>query len=436
MNLIDKLHGWLWQPGLARKPRLLRLTISGARYVYALGRDLMSGQLTLRAMSLVYTTLLSVVPLLAFCFALFKGFGTHNNLKGRLYDLMAPLGEQGQNITDWVIRTVDNVEGGVLGTLGLAFFIYTAIAMVQKVESSFNYVWHVSRARSLGRRVSEYVSVLLIGPLVMAIALSLIATLASNSLVVWLSNIEPFGTAILVAGKTLPYLLVIGVFTFMYKFLPNARVSFKAAWIGGLSAGVLWAFVGALFASFVAVSAQRNAIYSTFAVALSALIWLYVSWLILLIGAQIAFYQQNPIYLRVGRHEPVLANGLRERIALNTLYLVGKAFRTQETSLTADKLARTLNIPGITLSPVLNQLEQAGLLTTADNDSLLPGREMARIQMTDILSSMRAGGDTGGLQPPVWSPAIVDLTTKMESSISDSMAAMSLSDFLDTDEES
>ena len=127
---VDKA---LWQVDLASKPAVVRLAGAAARIVYAVVRELLSGQLTLRAMSLVYTTLLSTVPLLAFSFSLIKVFGVHNTLKPRLYGLLAPLGPKGVEITDGVIRAVDNLEGGVLGTISLAFFIYTAIAMVQKI---------------------------------------------------------------------------------------------------------------------------------------------------------------------------------------------------------------------------------------------------------------------------------------------------------------
>lgn len=433
MMIESKIRQWLWRPGLRQQPIWQRTLTVIARYLFGLLRDLISGQITLRAMSLVYITLLSVVPLLAFCFSIFKGFGTHNNLKDELYALMAPLGDQGVQITDWVIRTVDNVEGSVLGTLSLAFFIYTAIAMVQRVESSFNYVWHVDRPRSWGRRVSEYISILLIGPLAMAISLSLIATLSSNALVVKIAAIEPFGSAALMAGKTLPYVLVIGVFTFLYKFLPNAPVRVRSAFIGGVSAGVLWAFVGALFASFVAVSAQRNAIYSTFAVAISALIWLYVSWLILLVGAQIAFYTQNPLFLRVGRREPDLSNGLREKIALNVMYLTGRAFRTPETTLSTQALSDQLNIPGITLAPVLNALEMNGLLVTTEQNLLVPGREMAGIYMRDVLAAVREGGDTGALQPPTWSSAVSELGSGLDSAVESALGEQTLSDFVNSD---
>jgi len=421
----------LWEPELAGRPAIVRFAWTLARHVYALVRDLFSGQLTLRAMSLVYITLLSAVPFLAFSFSLIKVFGVHNSLKPQLYRLLEPLGAKGIEITDGVIRAVDNVEGGVLGSVALAFFIYTAVAMVEKVESSFNYVWHVPRPRSLGRRMTEYVAVLLIGPVVMTIALGLIASITSDSLVQMIMAMEPFGTAILLAGKVLPYVLVIIVFTFLYKFLPNAPVRMSAALTGGVIAGFTWSFVGKLFASVVAASGARNAIYTTFAVAVSALVWLYLSWLILLIGAQIAFYVQNPVALRMGRQEPRISNGLRERIALNVMYLIGLEFRRGGSRCTTGTISGETRIPGLTLGPVIAELEAAGLISATQDEVLVPGRDLSRITVADILAAVRGGCETGALVSPAWSVPVDEVAGRVDAAIAALAGGMSLNDLLD-----
>ena len=410
---------------------IVRLAYTLARHLYALGRDLLSGQLTLRAMSLVYITLLSTVPFLAFSFSLIKVFGVHNSLKPQLYRLLEPLGPRGAEITDEVIGAVDKVQGGVLGTVSLAFFIYTAIAMVQRVESSFNYVWHVTRPRSLARRLTEYIAVLLIGPVVMTTALGLIASISSDVMVQRILAIEPFGSALLLAGRVLPYVLVIAVFTLLYKFLPNAPVQLRAAAAGGLIAGSLWSFVGAVFASILALSGAGNAVYSTFAVTIGALIWLYVSWLILLIGAQIAFYVQNPVALRLGRREPNISNGLRERIALNVMYLVGLAFRNGSPGCTTTTVSSAINIPGLTLGPVIAALEAAGLISAIQEEALVPGRDLSRITLADILAAVRGGCETGSLVEPAWSEAVDEVAGSVEAAIAGAIAGMTLSDLLD-----
>ena len=163
-NIASYVERIVWGDALARYGLPGRVASTILRYLYAVLRDILSGQLTLRSMSLVYTTLLSVVPLLAFSFSVLKGLGVHRGLEQRLYTILEPLGDKGVEIADRLMMLVNNVNGSVLGGIGLAFFIYTAISMVQKIEESFNYVWYVTKARSFARRFTEYMLVLLVGP--------------------------------------------------------------------------------------------------------------------------------------------------------------------------------------------------------------------------------------------------------------------------------
>ena len=425
----------LWRTPLGDKPRLVRFGITVGRYVFAIVRDLIGGQLTLRVMGLVYTTLLSIVPLLAFSFALLKGLDVHVQIEEYLSQYTSIVGKGGEKLLDDVFNAVENVKGSLLGPLALAFFIYTAIAMVQKVESSFNYVWHVSEPRSLARRITEYVSVLLIGPIVMVFALGLIATIESQSLVQKLAGIKPFGWMLLTFGKILPTLLIIAVFTFLYQFLPNARVQFRASLVGALVAGTSWAITGSLFAEFVAQSTARLTVYGAFATPLVALLWLYFSWLILLVGGQIAFYYQNPIFLRIGRREPRLSNDLRERIALNTMYIVGREFRAGDERATTESVSVALNVPELTIGPVLGALERAGLICINETGELVPGREMSRIQLDDILNVVRSGGETGSLMPPHWSAPVDEIAESLQDALGAITRDLTLADLLDRAEE-
>ncbi|MDH5263000.1 MAG: YihY/virulence factor BrkB family protein, partial [Gammaproteobacteria bacterium] len=269
------------------------------RNAYAVLRDIFSGQLTLRAMSLVYTTLLSVVPLIAFSFAVLKGLGAHKQLEAYLYTILEPLGDKGAEITDNVMRLVHAVNGSVLGGIGLAFFVFTAISMVQKVEESFNYVWYVTKPRSFARRFTEYMLVLLVGPVIIVIALGAIAAVGNESVVLWFADNSVIGPIFSATSKLTPYLLVTSVFAFLYWYMPNTKVNVRSAMVGGLAGGIMWATLGMIFAAFIANSARTQAIYASFAIAVTTLIWLYLNWLILLIGSQIAFYFQNPAYLRL-----------------------------------------------------------------------------------------------------------------------------------------
>jgi membrane protein len=436
-TLLQKFDRLVWSDLLSERFNVWgRIAATILRYLYALIRDVVKGQLTLRSMSLVYTTLLSVVPLIAFSFSVLKGFGVHNELRPLLFNVLEPLGDQGIKITEDIFALVDNVRGGVLGGISLAFFIYTAISMVQKVEESFNYVWYVAKRRSFARRFTEYMVVMLIGPVIIVIALGMIASLKSNTIIQFFMNSEFFGPVFVATGKLTPYLLVTGVFTFVYIYMPNTRVRFRSALVGGVAGGTIWATLSVIFATFVVFSARTQLIYSGFAVAIITLIWLYLNWLVLLIGAQLAFYHQNPAFLRIGRREPRLSNAMRERLALNIMMLVGQAFRAGEKStVTTESVARKLRIPSITLTPVIAALETEGLLTSTETEDLLPGREMSRIRLADVIGVVRDHGETGSYRDPKWAQPIDGIGDKVDAAVAATIGDQTLADLLDATED-
>ncbi len=430
-SLQAKIDHLVWTSDLENKGPPGRIAATLLRYLYALLRDILTGELTLRAMSLVYTTLLSVVPLVAFSFSVLKGLGVHNRLRPYLFNVLSPLGTEGEKITNEVIEFVDNVEGGVLGGLSLAFFVFTAISMVQKVEGAFNHVWHVSKPRSIARRFSEYTVVLLISPVVVVVALGMIASIRSTAVVQRILSHESLGPLVLSISEIAPFLLITAVFTFLYLFVPNTRVGFKAAGIGGIFAGVLWATLGAIFANFVAYTTTKQVIYSSFAVAISTLVWLYLSWVVLLIGAQLSFYLQRPEFLRIGRREPRLSNSMRERLALNIMYLAGQAFREPSRHLTFDRMSDQLKVPAIALTPIVNDLEDAGLLLTTEKETLIPGRDMSRMRLSEILRVVRRFGDTGSYRGPRWLPGVDKLGKQVDAAVDGVVGDRTLADLVD-----
>ena len=431
-SLNDYILRLIWGNELTSAGAPGRLLALVLRYLYAMVRDFFSGQLTMRAMSLVYTTLLSIVPLLAFSFAILKGFGVFNELEPYLSNLLAPLGEQGERITAQVLTLVDNVQGSVLGGVGLAFFLYTAISTVQKVEESFNYTWYVSKPRSFSRRFTEYLVVLLVGPLLMVTAIGMLASIQNNDVVKWI--IEALGPVYVQLSKMVPYVLISGVFTFLYMFMPNTRVNFRSALVGGIAGGCMWATVSVVFATFVKYAARTEQIYAGFAVAIMALIWLYLNWLILLIGAQLAFYHQRPAFLKTGRQEPRLSNAMRERAALTVMFEVGLAFRDAGRSITPGEISAKTNIPSIALAPIITALEDGGLLQANEKEELLPGREMSRTRLVDILDVVRVRGETGSHRRARWPGIVEEIGAEIDASAAGLLGERSLVDLLDDHE--
>jgi len=359
------------------------------RFPAALVRDWLSGEINVRAMSLAYTTLLSLVPLMVFSFSILKGFGAHRDLELVLGEFFRPLGSAATQLTDSIMQFVRNMRSGVVGSIGLIFLIYTVISTIQKVEDSFNFVWRVTQARSLARRFIEYMSVMIVGPILLGLALGLMAAAQNSPIAQWLNALVPLAWTLSLLGKFLPYAIVAIVFTFMYWFIPNTRVKLSAAFFGGLTAGIIWALVGKVFTTFILYSSQLMAVYTGFAIVLTTLIWVYVSWLILLIGAQLAFYLQHPQYLRHGQSIIELNAAAQEQVALTVMYLIGRDYAAGNTYWTGDRLADELDIPGTALAPVIGCLERTGLIVATEKDQFVPNRALDGIQLIAVLDAVR-----------------------------------------------
>jgi membrane protein len=263
------------------------------------------------------------------------------------------------------------------------------ISTVQKIEESFNFAWHVEQPRSIVRRVSEYLSLMVVGPIFLVVILGLFGALADLRFARWLASHEPFGSMLAGLGRAAPYIVVTAVFSFFYMFIPNTRVHAKAAAVGGIVAGVLWAASGALFTQIVVASTRMVAIYAGFAIFLVTLIWVYLSWIILLIGAQLSFYVQNPRYLRAGQAHIRMTSRLRERLALSMMYLIGKSFIDGAPTWNLKALAERLEVPGSALSSISASLEKAGIIIATEREQLVPGRALDQIGMHAILTAVR-----------------------------------------------
>jgi membrane protein len=371
--------------------RLGRIRLAVMRISYTVIRDLSEGQLTLRAMSLVYTTLLSLIPLLVVSFSVLKAFGVHKEVEPMLFDFLGHMGPQGIEIGERIMGFVDNVKVGVLGSVGLAVLFYTVISLLQKIERSFNHIWRVGEARHLSRRFSDYLSVILVGPVLMFTAIGMTASVKNTAIMEYLSTVMLLGDAIELFGRLIPYLLIIAAFGFVYVFMPNTKVRLGSALIGATLAGLLWEATSWAFASFVATSANYAAIYSSFAILVLFMIWLYLGWIILLVGADVAYYHQHPRILSSATACNCIEQRHSEQLAVQVMYLIGLHYHEGQPAWTTDDLANALNKPPEQISNILYTLSDAHLVCETSNShtAWVPAREMDTIRLIDILRAAR-----------------------------------------------
>jgi membrane protein len=224
--------------------------------------------------------------------------------------------------------------------------------------------------------------------------------------------------------------MVSAVFTAIYMLIPNTKVHWRPAVLGGLVAGVLWSIVGRLFTAFVVFSANLTVVYVSFAFIIAALTWTYMGWLILLAGAQLTFYIQQPAYLRLGTRPLTLSGEELEELTVAVMYLVAQAHVRGGTLWKQPELAVQLEVPGAALSRTVAALTRSGLLLTTAEGQLVPARDCAHIPLLTVLDAARHEGG-GAVQPAPPIPAIEQLLTTLEDARRHRLGDMSLKDLVD-----
>jgi membrane protein len=388
-QFYQRFEYWLFDLPAEVGGRALHLALVPLRYLYALARDFIRGDLGLRAMGLVYSSLFALVPVIAVSFFFLKAFGYQRELEPVLFEFLRPLGVRGYELTASIMQFVENAQATVLGTVGFAFLIYTVVTMIQKIEDALNFTWHVERPRSLAKRISEYLVIMMVGPVVAVVAIVLLTKIEATAVTLRLQGFTDGGAGAEGGSHFAPYLMIIALFWFVYYYMPNTRVKWQAALIGALFGGTVWVTVGAIFARVAVYATQTAAIYAGFAIVLLFLVWLHLSWLVMLLGGQLSFYVQHPENLRTG-HGPIPTTAiLRERIAMGAMYLIAQRFMEGSERWKVSDLADCMDVPATVLDSTLCNLEDRGLVLTAEDDTVAPARDIALITLADILDAVR-----------------------------------------------
>jgi len=428
-QIKDKVLDQVWEAEFSNLTRFKRLIHALIKMVLMVAGDFIEKLVKLQAMALAFKTLLSLAPLLAVVFAILKGFGVHNRMEPALAEALAPLGEKGQEITVHLIGFVNQMRVGALGSVGLVTLFITVVSLLGTIEESFNHIWRVKSPRKLTRKFSDYLSVILVGPVLVFAAVTVTATLQSNAFVQKLMSLEPFGTVILTLLKLVPYVTLWGAFTFVYFFVPNTRVKLKAALVGGLMAAILWQTVGWGFAAFVASSTRYYAIYSSFAILLLFLLWLHVGWVIVLLGAQVAYAYQHLHLYQEDREELARSPAGREQLALHMMFLVGRNFYHGLDPMSVSELANQLSLPAGLVNDFMEMFHRARLvLPLADEETFVLGRNPETIGIKEILDCVRNAGNvqTSPGKRTKEEQSIDEILTQADQSVAEVLEGMNL----------
>lgn len=392
---LDQIHSaiseFLWQQNTSRLPFWQRTLIRSCQIFVAIVRDLLQGQLSLRAMSLVFTTVIGFFPLLALTFAVLKGLGVHNALEPALLALLQPLGERSNEFTAEILSYVDAIQVQLIGITSVGLLLYFVLDMMRKIESSFNYIWAVKQGRSWSNRISEYLFAVIVSPLLLFLSISITSSVNTSLFERFLENLTYGSMIIEFVAFLAPMLLMSLAFAFAYGFLPNTKVQFSSAFIGGIVTTIIWKLMGSVFQGFFIASA-RESIYLAFATAVAVMFFAYIGWLVALIGSSIAFYHQNPAKARTGRDMQKLSIHQQEELSMTIASIIINRFNQGLEPISEVELLEALGGNPVIIEHSLQALEKIGLISKTDDEParFLPTKTVNDCTLLEIWRALRS----------------------------------------------
>ncbi|MFQ5486745.1 MAG: YihY/virulence factor BrkB family protein [Desulfobacterales bacterium] len=396
---IDFVREEMWRINLKTLPGKKSFFIRQLRIIALAIRGFDEDKCQLRASALTFYTLLSFVPVVAMAFGIAKGFGFEKSLEKQLLEKLPGQEEIVGQVVDFAHSLLENTQGGVIAGFGVVLLFWTVIKVLGHIEHSFNDVWEIKKARSFGRKFGDYLSIMLIAP---------ILVITSSSVTVFIKTqiefitrevalLGLFSSFIFSALKLFPYLVIWLLFTFIYILMPNTKVNFRSGLLAGIVAGTVFQISQHVYIAFQIGVARYNAIYGSFAALPLFLVWLQLSWLIVLFGAEISFAHQNVDTYEFESDCKGISAFFKKLLSLHVVHLLVKHFSSGKKPLTADEISQRLEIPIRLIRQILYELVQSDTLaeTRTNNDktfSYQPARDINSLTIKYVIDAMEKRG--------------------------------------------
>lgn len=410
-RFVDFIRTDIWRLDKEQMSRPKAFLVHHFRVLLVAMRGFQKDDCTLRASSLTYYTLLSIVPVLALAFGIAKGFGLEEMLHAQLEYYLGAHEEILDEVVTFTYSMLEITQGGVVAGVGFLFLLWAVLKVLTHIELSFNAVWGVEEGRNWLRKFTEYLSVMVVAPVMVILSGSLtvfISTevhkyLADTGVTALISQALSWG------AHFAPYIIIWLLFTFMFMAMPNTRVNFKAALIAGILSGTLFQLLQWAYITFQVGVVRYNAIYGSFAALPLFLIWLQASWLIVLLGAELSFAYQNVRRYIFAAETRQISPRYKQKISLLVMHLIIRRFLSEEGGTTADDICRTLGLPVLLVNQVLKELYAADLVVKVsspgtDDQAYQPGRDINRLSIAYVLKALNNAGswEVPVLQDKAW----------------------------------
>lgn len=419
-SLLDFLRVGIWQLEMRKLSRGVRLGVGALKILMAATRSLSQERIHLRAAGLTFYSLLSIVPVLAMLFGIAKGFGLDMVLERELLSRAQGQEEVVARMIGFAHNLLSTTKGGVVAGVGVMVLFWSVVKVFASVERGFNEVWGVGRERSLPRKATDYLALSLLCAILLAVSgtLTVLITTEVTFAVNRIRVLESVGPAILFGLRFLPLIVIWILFTLLYTVIPNTPVQAGAAAVGGVLAGTAFQLFQGLYIQFQIGVAKYNAIYGSFTALPLFLVWLQVSWLIVLVGAHISHVYQNLGCLGPGGSSLRLSVAQERLFSLLAVNLVVKHFCNVGGALPEKSIAETLRLPLYLVRRFLEALAACGVLTQVKNAdaaeaSYQPSLDPARLTIHEVMERLDQLGT--GEFPVVTSEVFRKIEESMES---------------------
>ncbi|WP_066855254.1 YihY/virulence factor BrkB family protein [Halodesulfovibrio spirochaetisodalis] len=387
-SVVQFVSRGMWEADLQELPMLQRWAVVFCRRLSVVITGFFYDNCMLRATALAYTTILSIVPFLAVVFAMSKGLGIQDSQTLRYILLNASAGNT--KAVDMLLQYVNNTNVTTLGIVGVATLLFTVISLMGNIEAAFNTIWNVKRGRTIWRKFTDFFSIVLVGPILLGVAVSLSVTMQHDSVVQGLLTIDAVNYVYIKVLKLLPTVVIWFLLFFAYIFIPNLKVQVRSAVIGGFISTVLWKGVESGYISYLLGVNNYNLIYGSFAQFPLFLLWIYISWLIVLFGVEICYaiqYGSTEEDKMLAGKTSCYEKGILATAVMN---LLTGAYQQNSGAVRVDFMSDTLHVSQLLINDVLDILEQNGFVAKveAEDAAYILARPAASTKVSDIVTTI------------------------------------------------
>ena len=403
-NIIDFFQNDLWQHTDLEENKFKRHALRYLKIFTLSSQSFIKDHGSLRASALTLYTLLSIVPIFAMLFGIAKGFGFETILQNRLLEQVPEQNTMILQLIEMAQQMLESTKGGLVAGIGVVVLFWTVLKVISNIEESFNHIWKVKKPRAIGRKLSDYLSMMLLAPL-MIIAASSISVFVQTQLASLINSIALPGTvAALQLLSYLPILILWGLFSFIFIFMPNTMVSYRSGFFAGIISGTIYHVVLYFYVALQIGVSSYNAIYGSFAALPLFLVWLQITWLIVLFGSELSFFHQNIELYQFNQKYKNLNFSSKTKLAQHIMHsIIDRFSQVDEKPYTSEKLSLQLHLPISIVQLILNELVECQLLSTiSDPDtqelSYQPAHDVSLLGNELIAQSLEDNGESYTIQ--------------------------------------